>query len=377
MKLHKRDDPDHEYCARCDEDFADDEHLLVHKIKSDRHVVCPICGLEFRSEGGRDGHIRQLHRTKQNLKCHGCGATFTSASTLMGHVEQRACPGITPTRILQDQSKKLLIKEALQAGEGYPTLVFPDPNAAGPATSEPDNDGGVALNARQLANREAMRNQPPRPSDADVSTITAMMAQKHWPDLGEKGAADSVSAAGLLDSQDVSDMHEKKAWREKECSIQTQPVAPSEPSLASPRTFGVGIPEAGQTIRAFHRSWDATQWFDSFSGEYVCPCGKGFAQREKFEEHVLQKAPMARRVQCPGCHRIFKSTAALVAHLETGSARCDMSSGDYYAQLMDELTGGLVQVAGYHEDGTVKYEAGQLELPNTTTVGVDLNKKDW
>jgi hypothetical protein len=33
--------------------------MLVHKIKSKEHIVCPICGIEYRSEGGRDAHIRQ------------------------------------------------------------------------------------------------------------------------------------------------------------------------------------------------------------------------------------------------------------------------------------------------------------------------------
>jgi hypothetical protein len=52
-----------------------------------------------------------------------------------------------------------------------------------------------------------------------------------------------------------------------------------------------------------------------------------------------------------------------------------MSGGNYFGQLMDELTGGVIQVAGYNADGTVKYEAGELELQETTTVGVDLDKK--
>ncbi|GES60038.1 C2H2 finger domain protein [Aspergillus terreus] len=371
MKKHKKDDPEHEYCSRCDEDFDDDEHLLIHKIKSDKHVVCPICGLEFRSEGGRDGHIRQCHRTKQDLQCFGCKLKFTTASSLMRHVEQGECPIIKPMRVLQEQSKKLMIKEALHAGESYSMPVIPNPSDA----AELDIDGGgVSLNPREAANREAMSNQPSRPGKEAPSTISAMLALKHWPALGDKAADDSAAAVNLLDSIDLP-LRDNKGWREKENQIPVNPIALSEISPVSSRTFGVGIPEAGQTIRAFHQSWDPTKWFNSFSGEYMCPCGKGFAQREKFEEHVLQKAPMARQVQCPGCQRIFKSTSALVAHLETGSSRCDMSGGNYFGQLMDELTGGVIQVAGYNADGTVKYEAGELELQETTTVGVDLDKK--
>lgn len=60
MKKHKSCAPEHEYCARCDEDFENEERHLIHKIKSNKHIVCPICSVDFRSEGGRDGHIRQV-----------------------------------------------------------------------------------------------------------------------------------------------------------------------------------------------------------------------------------------------------------------------------------------------------------------------------
>lgn len=58
MKRHKASQ--HDYCSRCDQDFENEECLLIHKIKSTKHIVCPLCGGEFRSEGGRDLHIRQV-----------------------------------------------------------------------------------------------------------------------------------------------------------------------------------------------------------------------------------------------------------------------------------------------------------------------------
>lgn len=60
MKRHKESDPEHEYCSRCDMDFEDDMRFLVHKLRGEKHIACPVCGLDFRSEGGRDGHIRQV-----------------------------------------------------------------------------------------------------------------------------------------------------------------------------------------------------------------------------------------------------------------------------------------------------------------------------
>lgn len=60
MKKHKEIVPEHEYCTICDIDFEDETRFLIHKIQDGKHIACPVCGIEFRSEGGRDGHIRQV-----------------------------------------------------------------------------------------------------------------------------------------------------------------------------------------------------------------------------------------------------------------------------------------------------------------------------
>lgn len=78
MKSHKKKDPGHEYCQRCDVDCADDSDLLIHMIESGRHsgwlphisfcsakrpsVVCPMCGTEFKSNAGLEAHIPQASR---------------------------------------------------------------------------------------------------------------------------------------------------------------------------------------------------------------------------------------------------------------------------------------------------------------------------
>lgn len=58
LKIHKYEN--HDYCRVCDEDFDDDEGLLLHKIESEYHICCRVCGQDFRSEGGRDRHERQV-----------------------------------------------------------------------------------------------------------------------------------------------------------------------------------------------------------------------------------------------------------------------------------------------------------------------------
>lgn len=58
LRIHK--EAEHDYCKVCDEDFDDSDALHFHKMQSEKHVVCNICGIEFLSEPGRDRHAKQV-----------------------------------------------------------------------------------------------------------------------------------------------------------------------------------------------------------------------------------------------------------------------------------------------------------------------------
>ena len=63
LKDHK--DEEHEWCRLCKMDFEEFDDLLEHKIYSERHICCAVCGEDFRSEGGRDKHQRQVSRASR------------------------------------------------------------------------------------------------------------------------------------------------------------------------------------------------------------------------------------------------------------------------------------------------------------------------
>ncbi|KAF7596714.1 hypothetical protein BBP40_000142 [Aspergillus hancockii] len=356
MKKHKSSSEEHEYCTRCDEDCEDEERLLIHKIRSERHIICPICGIEFNSEGGRDAHIRQNHRAAQSLPCHGCKVKFKSASGLMNHIERNKCPRISRIRLIQEQSKKFMIKEALNDGMGLSLPIIPNQAEQNDPDHE-DIDGGVKFNIseaqkREINNREAIANQP-NPGQGDpTASVSAMLALKHWPSLGDKAqTGKSVAPSDLMGFSEMSiseiDGKENVIWKGKGA------VRSVIESTVPPRPFGVGVPDAGETLRILDNSWDPTRFFNSLTGE--CECS-------------LESK------QCPRCLRLFKTTTALIAHFESASTRCDISDASRYGQIVDELTGGIIQATGYNEDGTVKYESGKLELAQTTTVGKDLRQ---
>jgi hypothetical protein len=331
----------------------------------------------------------------QSLPCSGCNYIFKSAAALMHHIERDECPKISRIRLIQEQSKKFMIKEALNDGMGLSLPIIP--NMAGQDDPDPDDmNGGVKIGVseagkQEMNNREAIANQPNPDQDDPTSSVSAMLALKHWPSLGENAPkGKSVTPSDLMAFSEMSisgtDGKENVVWKGKAAArLGVESTTPRRP-------FGVGIPDAGQTLRILDNSWDATKFFNTFTGKYVCTCKQSFAVMRDFEEHVLMKSRAVENKQqvdfqesrlqtltavcsnrCPGCLRIFKTTSALIAHFEAPSARCDINDSQRYGQILDELTGGIIQASGFNEDGTVKYEAGKLEL-NTTTVSKDLRQ---
>lgn len=67
MKRHK--DEDHEWCRLCNVDCADDLALLEHKVQSEMHICCDVCGEDFRSENGKERHMRQVSSSSRFPIC--------------------------------------------------------------------------------------------------------------------------------------------------------------------------------------------------------------------------------------------------------------------------------------------------------------------
>lgn len=212
----------------------------------------------------------QNHRADQELACHGCKEFFKSASGLMRHIEDNECSIISQTRLLQEKSKKLMIKEALKAGEGSPMPVVPE------HSDLDDIDGGVKVDRLEATNREAMMNQPKRGQDDPTASFDAMLGLKHWPKLSDKK---NVAPGELMS---FSDAGSPSKSRKQGSSVV------SEASRGG--LFNGRLPESGQTLRLLDREWDATKFFNSFTGKYVCICGVSFDTMKEFEHHSLMKS---------------------------------------------------------------------------------------
>lgn len=198
----------------------------------------------------------------------------------MRHIEDNECPEISNIRLLREQSKKIFIKEALQAGEGDNMPIVPDPK------DFDDIDGGVKI---ERLNREAMMNQPKLGVDDPTDSVSSLLALKHWPRVGEQ-AGQGGEGGDLMDMSSSSS-------RAKGKKRTTAPPESEEVSQRGP--FGINfLPDAGQTLRMLDEHWDSTKFFNSFSGRYICPgCSAGFTGMKEFEEHILTKSRGRKNMQ--------------------------------------------------------------------------------
>lgn len=355
MKAHKIRDPEHDYCRRCDLDFEDEERLLLHKLKMntieqrDDHIACPICGIDFKSDGGRAFHIRQVkpffdvyncvldfrcrprrqthttddffiifqnHRADQDLVCCGCQEHFKTASALVRHIEFDECLRIDGNRLVQEQAKKILIKQALKAGEGAPMPIIPED-----VDDNDDIEGGVKLNMHYLENQEATQNQPKWHAHGSSTLHATIDKHSQKPGSKAKGTTVRKSISGDLmgfaelslnsgddDKESPSSAKEKSKARVSSSTSQgsagdedeEKSKAQAKPKLyKSNGQFGLhGILDAGRMLRMLNGSWDATAFFNSFRGTYDCTCGKSFLSMNEFQEHVLGKTRAKKDTEC-------------------------------------------------------------------------------
>jgi len=79
------------------------------------------------------------------------------------------------------------------------------------------------------------------------------------------------------------------------------------------------------------------------------------------------------RLLCPFCSREYKSDVALLAHAESNKSRCGIKSHPGWRHFVDQITGGLIDVAGRDSAGNYNYvvspEAMALYGPAQTKVG--------
>ncbi|KAI9828787.1 MAG: hypothetical protein M1832_001892 [Thelocarpon impressellum] len=327
LRKHKSTKPEHDYCKICDEDFADWEGHLKHRIKSEKHIVCPICGEDFKSEGGQRRHVGQMHAAKQDIRCVGCGGQFTRAGSLMAHIEKKACPVISMEYVEKSRAHKELIAAFLSNPEAY---VVP--------TTVGSVDGGVQIDRGFETEGDDTATIV---SGSDGGALLPEVASSDWPKLDTVAYKDGGQQDLLTGLQTLELKEPVTTWGLRASDLLFPNEKENESSKSSEKSHGaakkaLGVPEP----------WNPdSETFDELIG---------------FKSHLRSSTHLTERISCPGCLKIFNSTTALVQHCESASNRCKIREADDYNQALGVITGGVLDVDGYHDDGTIKYSAAQL-----------------
>lgn len=187
----------HEYCSICDLDFIDFKEHIDHKMRSDRHITCPVCGEDFRSEGGRDRHIYVMHPEDQDLPCQGCGEKFTRAGGLIDHIEKSRCEGITigqferyrAMQAIQEAQLSTLAKmEADMTASVDEDNDFSDGGLLGDYVAETNTESGYAEEFPKLGSSASIASaqQKPKITGKPKLTVPAWLAPDRADVIGNK-----------------------------------------------------------------------------------------------------------------------------------------------------------------------------------------------
>ncbi|KAM7212557.1 hypothetical protein V8F06_012054 [Rhypophila decipiens] len=323
-------------CEICNFESANREILITHWQEEERkgngHFHCTLCVKVFRSYGGWDIHRRNFHAAKQNLTCPGCHDTFSRVGGLIDHIEKDACKGIKNVQLDARREEKLAFARELQRRHyGLDPDADDDKAASIIAESVCTSDKGPANFSKYLSKIET------GVSHLGLSAI-------------RPGAEDTMRPNPLLFRKQERDFPELPS--------QKQQAVPTEPpeAIQQPATFTQTVWEDWDPNNPRFR---AQNHYNKFTGSYKCPhprCPKSFGSGNALVTHIsAAHRKNAIRVECPTCLRKFDSITALTQHAESQANKCNVRETDEYRQFMDQLSGGIVDTAEKHADGTNKY----------------------
>jgi len=328
LKAHKSEE--HYYCKVCDVDCEDDDDFLNHKVASERHICCHECGEDFRSESGRDRHLRlvrfpftpdpkiktdlsQSHGPQQEVKCIGCDLKFSSGAGLMAHVYNNQCRGrgnnlvnrLNRNIMQENRAKAALHLDALAFQHADPRpwqsqtgSVADDSSVGGGVMVQPsllDSDvpgeGTSAQSLNLMDDDDDMISMARGPgstvsSDSDAATVKCWpVVESEKPSVKGKQPVESVTED--MDALSVASK-ESKAHSTTTVGWSKALFANAKPTPASPGwTAPKASPIGGRTAPAYAQSqgssgtstdWDHMSFEQDPDGKYKCPFAKcGYA----------------------------------------------------------------------------------------------------
>jgi len=398
MKEHKAHAKDHYYCKRCDYTAVSWETLLEHKVeqmqpylfsiktltKDDKkngirimHIVCEFCGEEFKTWTVREKHRLQYHQAMHDIPCKGHGTIYNAAigsmnegnctkvfdrpSALIAHYENNDCEFISDQDFQIARQQKYIAKQIMHDADHF-SLQIEQSRAL-------QDDGGVPLLDEDIPGSFTTplnpRIQPPNIIDADVPLSRA--TNEGWPRVGST-----------------------RIGRGKGPCTETDALARRLHTIH----LGEENIETKKTKEEVRESLLVTRWWDSTSADYEpdlffhplieaykCPfagCQVTFEKQDAMNDH-LRKEHVLPSITCPSCRKGFKTVQALVSHFETSSlgtnSKCYIAKNRNYGKILDEVTGGFLDVEKVAGDKLVGYTETEKRMDKDEALQKGLTKQ--
>jgi hypothetical protein len=89
-------------------------------------------------------------------------------------------------------------------------------------------------------------------------------------------------------------------------------------------------------------------------------CSKTFKKAVGLKAHLKDRNTHSNaKLICPSCLNSFGTASALTAHSEAEASKCKVQRATDYRPYTDQLTGGMVDLEGKHDDDTNRYKVSQ------------------
>ncbi|PVH74631.1 hypothetical protein DL98DRAFT_658690 [Cadophora sp. DSE1049] len=98
------------WCKICKLPFKTDGAFKIHKVNSDRHICCDVCGADFKSEEGKKRHRSAHHAEEQDLTCNFCGLNYPRVGSLINHYEESQCKQVSKD-VFKQAIKDIMARE--------------------------------------------------------------------------------------------------------------------------------------------------------------------------------------------------------------------------------------------------------------------------
>ncbi|KAF7194092.1 hypothetical protein HII31_04613 [Pseudocercospora fuligena] len=362
MIHHKIREPYHFYCKKCKVDCADWEGLLAHQVdmmapflgekKKDSgerptHIVCELCGITFKSMGGRRDHRRQAHPADQDVECPGCSCKFPRASHMIDHLEQGRCSHFTKHQFYSHMQHKYMLAQVMKnpgifsevVTQNQKQLLPPMEQLSIKSEAEDFDEGGVSiLEEYDEAQQSGYKPLEPERSLMDFQNHASVEA---WPKLSSR--ATSRAGAPSVTSSAWTSGRLSKALQKVETS--SQPAAGHWDAISK----FYSEQSKGTNLLNTH-FWNDEQYFwNEFLQCYVCPLpacqtetalSNSFATLDEIKQHI-ELAHLRSFYRCDGCYKRFNTCAALVGHIES-THKCGIRESDRFKKFINEITGGFL-----------------------------------